>query len=131
MVHCSQKGGEVVPGVLEAAGRSMVRGHEDEAQLSGQRRASAVGGVQGNGGRGGNRRSGRKPDQGNAERGGNRSRRETAVDESRKEMARQASKAPGGPGSRTCLCYSCLLLVPLVRTGSSFVVFPFFALDPL
>ena len=43
----------------------------------------------GMGGEGGNKRSGRKSDQGNAERGGNRRKnsiRETAVDESRKEM---------------------------------------------
>ena len=36
----------------------MVRRHEDEAQLSRQRRASTVRGAQGNGGRGGNRKSG-------------------------------------------------------------------------
>ena len=60
--------------------------HKDEAQLRRQRRASTVGGAQGNGGRGGNRTSGRKPDRGNGGRGGNRrSRRESAVDESRKE----------------------------------------------
>ena len=71
----------------------MVRWHEDESQLSGQRRASAVGGAQGNGERSGNRRSGRKPDQGNAGRGGNkRSRRETAVDESRKETADRVAR---------------------------------------
>ena len=39
-------------GVLEAAERFMVKWHEDEAQLSRQRRKSAVGGAQGNGGRG-------------------------------------------------------------------------------
>ena len=44
-------------------------------------------------GGGGNRRSGRKPDQGNAERGGTRrSRWETAVDESRKEMAERIAR---------------------------------------
>ena len=65
----------------------MVRWHEAEAKMSRQRRASAVNGVRENGGGGGNRRSGRKPDQGNAERGGKRrGRRETAVDESRKEI---------------------------------------------
>ena len=53
----------------------MVRWHKDEAQLSRQRRASAVGGAQGNGGR-----------------GGNRSRTETAVDESRKEMAGRVAR---------------------------------------
>ena len=42
---------------------------EDEAQLSRQRRASAVGGAQGNGGRGCNRRSRRESDQGNRGRG--------------------------------------------------------------
>ena len=47
----------------------MVRWHEDDPELSRQRCASAVGGVQGNGGRGGNGRSGIKPDQGNAESG--------------------------------------------------------------
>ena len=66
----STKGGEVIRGVHEAAEGFMVRWHEDEAELSGHRRASAVGGVQENGERGGNRRSGRKPDQGNAGRGG-------------------------------------------------------------
>ena len=67
----------------------MVRWNEDEAE----RRASAVGGAQGNGGRGGNRRGGRKPDQGNAGRGGDRrSRRETTVDESRKEMADKVAR---------------------------------------
>ena len=79
--------------ILEAAKRFMVRWHEDEAQLSRQRRASAVGGVKGNGGRGGNRRSGRKPDQGNAGRGGDsRNRRETAEDESRIEMADRVAR---------------------------------------
>ena len=51
---------------------SWVRWHEDGAQLSTQRRASAVGGSQGNGARGGNRKSGRKPDRGKAGRGGQR-----------------------------------------------------------
>ena len=52
-----------------------------------RRRAPAVGGVQGNGGRGGSRRSGRKPDQVNEGTGGNRRKikRGTAVDEGRKE----------------------------------------------
>ena len=48
----------------------MVRWHEDEAQLSRQRRAFAVGGVQGDGRRGVNRRNGKEPDQGNAGGGG-------------------------------------------------------------
>ena len=47
----------------------MVRWHEAEAQLSREHRAYTVGGAPGNGGRRGNRRSGRKPDQGNAGRG--------------------------------------------------------------
>ena len=51
-------------GVLEAAERFMVRWHEDEAQLSRHRRASAVGGAQGNGGRGGNRKVEGKPAKG-------------------------------------------------------------------
>ena len=56
---------------LEATERPMVKWHEDEANLSGQRRASVVvSGAQGNGERGGDRRSRRKPDQGNAGRGG-------------------------------------------------------------
>ena len=48
----------------------MVRWHEDEAQLSRQRRAFAVGGVQGDGRRGVNRRNGKEPDQGKAGGGG-------------------------------------------------------------
>ena len=66
----AKKAGKWYRGIREAAERFMVRWHEDEAELSRQRRASAVGGVQGNGGRGGNNRRGRKPDQGNAEREG-------------------------------------------------------------
>ena len=80
-------------GVLEAAERFMARWHEDEARVSRQRRASAVGGAQDNGGRGGNRRSGRKPDQWNGARGGNRrSRRETPLNESRKETADRVAR---------------------------------------
>ena len=87
-----------------------------------QRRVSAVGGAQGNGGRRGNRRSGRKPDQGNGGRGRNRRNRgKTAVDASRKETADRVAKAPGRPVSETCLCYSCRQLLQLVRTWSSFV----------
>ena len=53
----------------------------------------ALGDVQGNGGRGGNRRSARKPDEGNAGRGGNRwSRRETAVDESRNTVGKRVAR---------------------------------------
>ena len=70
----------------------MVKWHEDEAKLSRQRRASVVGGVEGNGGRGGIRRSRRKSAQGSGGRGGNRSRRETAVDESRKEMVNRVAR---------------------------------------
>ena len=67
--------------------------HEDEAQLSRQRRASAVGGAQGNGGKGGNRRGERKPDQGNGGRRGNRrSMRDIAGDESRKETADRVAR---------------------------------------
>ena len=88
----AKKAGKWYRGILEAAERFMVRWHEAEAELSRQRRASAVGGVQGNGGRRGNKRSSRKPDQGNAERGGKRSSRETAVDESRKEMADRVAR---------------------------------------
>ena len=65
----------------------MVKWYEDEAKLSRQRRASVVGGVEGNEGRGGIRKSRRKSAQGSGGRVGNRSRRETAVDESRKYMA--------------------------------------------
>ena len=103
----ANKAGKWYWGVLEAAERVMVRWHEVESELSRQRHASAVGGVQGDGGRGGNRRRGRKPDQGNAGKGGGRSRRETAVDEKWKDIyGRQGSKAPGRVGRRTCLCYS-------------------------
>ena len=65
----AKKAGKWYRGVLEAAERFMVKWHEDEAQLGRQRRASAVGGARGNGGRGGGNRS-RKPDQGNGGRGG-------------------------------------------------------------
>ena len=48
-------------------------------------------------GGGGNRGNGRKPDRGKAERGGNRrSRRETAVDESREEMADRVERHQAG-----------------------------------
>ena len=50
MVRCSKKSGKVVPRVLEVAERFMVRWHEDEAQLSGKRRESAMGAAQGNNG---------------------------------------------------------------------------------
>ena len=85
--------GKVYRRTLEAAERFMVRWHDNEAELSRQRRSSAVDGVQGNGGGGGNRRSGRKPDRGDAERGGNRrGRSETAVDESRNDMTDRAAR---------------------------------------
>ena len=48
-----KKPGEWYRGILEAAERFMVKWHEVETQLSRQRHASAVGGAQGNGGRGG------------------------------------------------------------------------------
>ena len=48
----AKKAGKWYRGFLEAAERFMARWHEDEAQLSRQRRAFAVGGAQGNGGGG-------------------------------------------------------------------------------
>ena len=59
----------------------MVRWHEGKAQLSRQHRASAAGGSQ----RGGNRRTGTKPDEGNAAVVGisRRAPREPAVGERR------------------------------------------------
>ena len=65
----SKKAGKWYRGVLEATERFMGKWHEIEATLSRNRHASATGGPQGN------RREG----------GGN-SRRETAVDECRKEI---------------------------------------------
>ena len=65
-------------GVLEAAERFMARSHEDKATLSRQRQASIMGGVQGNGER---RRN---------------SRRETAVDESRKEAEGRVARYQTG-----------------------------------
>ena len=53
MFHCSKKSGEVAPGDLEAAERLLVRWHEADAEMSRQRRAFAVDGVQGNVGGGG------------------------------------------------------------------------------
>ena len=46
----TKKAGKWYRGVLEVAERFMVRWHEDEAQLSGKRRESAVGAAQGNNG---------------------------------------------------------------------------------
>ena len=119
-----QKAGQWYRGVLEAAERFMARWH-GEAQPSRHRRASAVGGDQENGGRGGNRANGRKPGQGNRGRGGTRRiKRQTAVDESRKETAdsRQGSKAQGRLliVCRTCPCYT---LVPPTSAAGSNVVF--------
>ena len=75
----------------------MVRWHKDGAELSRQRRALTLGGAQGNGGRGGNRRSRGKPDEGKAGRGGNRtSRREAAVEERRKEMTDRVARHQAG-----------------------------------
>ena len=67
----AKKAGKRYRGMLEAAERFMVKWHKGEAEMSRKRRASAVGGVQGNEGGGGNRSSGSKPDQGNAGRKGN------------------------------------------------------------
>ena len=69
MVHCRKKAGKWFRGVLEASKRFMVRWHEDETKSSRKRHASVTGGVQVNG------------------EGGGNSRRETVVDESRKETA--------------------------------------------
>ena len=65
----AKKVGKWCRGVLEAAERFMAKWHENEATLSRIRQASATGGAQGN------------------RKGGGNSRREIAVDESRKEMA--------------------------------------------
>ena len=71
----------------------MVKWHEDQAQLNRKRHASAVYGAEGNGGMRDHRRSGRKPDQGNGSRGGNRrSIREATADESRKETADRVAR---------------------------------------
>ena len=87
MVRSSKKAGKRHRGVLEAAEPLVVKLYKDEAQLSRQRRASAVGGSRGNGGRG-SIRSRKKPDRGIMCRLGNmRSRRKAAGDESTKETA--------------------------------------------
>ena len=52
MVTAANKAGKWYRGVFEAAERFMVGWHEAEAELSRQRRASTVGGVQGNAGGG-------------------------------------------------------------------------------
>ena len=64
----------MVPGVLEAAERFMVKWRKDEADASRKRHASAAGGAQGSG------------------KGGGNIRKETAVDESRKEAADRAAR---------------------------------------
>ena len=82
--------GKSYRGVLGAAERFMKRWHEDEAQLSRQRHTSTVDGAQGNAGRGGNRRR-------------RRSIRETAVDESKKQMADRVARYRADQLSGTCL----------------------------
>ena len=123
----------------EAAERFMARWHENEAHMSNQRPASS-GAPEGMRGRGGNRRSGRKPDQGNAGKGGQQEEwREEVWRETRPREcgeggatggvegkpwegdSRQGSSAPGRLVSRTCPCYSCPQLLKLVRTWSSIV----------
>ena len=69
-----KKAGKWYRGVLEAPECFMTKWHEIEATLSRNRHASATGGPQGN------------------RKGGGHSRRETAVDESRKEMADRATR---------------------------------------
>ena len=51
-----KKAGKWYRGVLEAAERFMITWHKDEANASGKRHKSAVGGAQGNGKGGGNSR---------------------------------------------------------------------------
>ena len=71
----------------------MVRWHELDAKLSGPRRASAMGDAQGNGGRGAAGGVEENPTKGmRRKRGNRRRRRETAVDDSRKEMAGRVAK---------------------------------------
>ena len=116
----AKRAGKCYRGVLETAERFMVKWHEDEAQLSSQRRAFSVGGAQGNGGTGGNRRrrSGRKPDLGNGSRGGNRrSTREIAVDESRKETTDRVARHQAEYCSEWNM--SMLLLPPIAAAGST------------
>ena len=70
----AKKAGKWYRGVLDAAERFMVRWHKDEADMSRKRHASAVGSAQGNG------------------KGGGYSRKETAVDESRKETVDRVAR---------------------------------------
>ena len=72
----AKKSGTWYQGVLHAADRFMVTWHKDETDMSKTRDASGVGGAQGNG---------------NGKGGGN-IRKETAVDESRKEAADRAAR---------------------------------------
>ena len=53
MAHCRQTAGKWYRGILEAGEQFIVRWHEADAEMSRQRRGPAVGGVQGNSGRGG------------------------------------------------------------------------------
>ena len=80
--------------VMCLGGHKATPQHKSEAEMSTQRRAPAVDGVQGDrGGGSNNRRSGGKPDPGNAERGEDRrSRKETAVEESKKEMTDRVAR---------------------------------------
>lgn len=67
-------------GVLETDEQFMARMHEDDEDISRQRKASAVSGSRLNGEMGENRSSGRKPDQGNTGRRSERwSSREAAL----------------------------------------------------
>ena len=92
-------------GVLEVAERFMVRWHCSEATLRSKRHVSAMmDGVQGNG-----------------EVGGTVSRRETAVDESRKEGRQQCSKVRSrlvGPNNQHISMIS-MLLVPQTAAAAS------------
>ena len=69
-----------------------------------------------------------KPVQGNGGKGGNRrGRRETAVEKSRKEGTDRVARHQASRWNRSML-YSCRQLLQLVRTSSSFVAFFLFAL---
>ena len=70
----SKKAGRWYRGVLEEVELFMVRWHRDEADASRKRHASSVGGAQGNG------------------KGWGNSRKETAVDERRKETADRVAR---------------------------------------
>ena len=91
------KAGKWYRGVLEAAERFVVKWHEDEADLSRQHRAIAVGGAQGNGKRGDNRRSGRKLDQGREQGGQQEEWKETRP---RMEQGGQQEECKGNRGGR-------------------------------